>query len=411
MASAVLADVNINILAVNATDQQKDKDIKSYLPKELSGDDILDAGGLTVDYDVSQAAYYVYGTVGLAPKESRTFKIRVRDVWKISDEQVTDIKKQIDDGFSHVQNTDYAKTAEVRKEDLARRLDTILAQQSSATDVGKRIDNYRVYSKELEKVRNNALSVNYWRGKPDEPTTGVVKFIIDLENPTDKATVNKQPTYLPLEVKPEHIIDAQGFEYKYDAQKGQPYLSKEEELAPGEKKHYEVTLADIWKVPQTEIDNLKERTRKAYDLLKKTEYADSAKYLVDNIKTNLTKIEDSQAQQRSIKEHISAFRTNQEYFKSAQKDVESLEHLLQAVRENLERSILKNVLQKIKSLKDISQIAEAIIGTKPSINNAWKIITGIVIFVAIFTGLHFAIWGRRSRDAKLKKLEEDKKKV
>ena len=121
---------------------------------------------------------------------------------------------------------------------------------------------------------------------------------------------------------------------------------------------------------------------------------------LQKIESELDQIEKSQAQEKNIKEHISSFRVNEERYNLALKDVQTMEELLEAVRENLERSLLKNVLQKVKGLKSVSQIAEALFGIKPSINNTWKIITGIVIFVGLLTAVHFFIWGRRSKDIK-----------
>ena len=172
-------------------------------------------------------------------------------------------------------------------------------------------------------------------------------------------------------------------------------------------KCYDMGIIDVWNISQIDIDNLKDRAQKAFKLLEKTSYADSAKYLVANIKSNLEKIEASQSIQREIKEHISAYRTNSKYYESAKNDVESLEELLEAVRENLERSQLKNVLQKIKALRSVSEIAKAIFGKKPSINNTQKIILGIIIFVAIFSTTFFIIWGNRSKAAKLTEKKEE----
>src|SRR5690349_19477352 len=77
------AELNINILAVNGTNQPRDKEIHYSLPKELSAEDILDTAGLKSDYDVNAGAYVVSGTVSLGPKETKTFKVRIRDVWKV----------------------------------------------------------------------------------------------------------------------------------------------------------------------------------------------------------------------------------------------------------------------------------------------------------------------------------------
>ncbi len=409
----VYADVYINLLAVNGTDQPKDKDIKSSLPQELTAEDILDTAGLELDYDVNEGAYFVHGTVSLGPKETKTFKIRVRDIWQIEDSTVGDIKDQIEKNLNIVKDTEYYETGVVKQEYLKGRLDYLVEQQKlSAEDIGKRIDNFRVYKKELDEIRSDAVSVAYWRSKqPSAKESKLINYVIELKNPSDKETRTvKQNFYLPTEVKPEHLVNFEGFNFHYDVLKGQPYLTREEELKPGESKKYTVSILDIWSIPKENIEDLKERTRKAYKYLEHTEYNDSAKFLVANIKKNLEKIEAAQAQEQGIKEHISTFRDNEKRLEIAKKDVEALENLLIAVREKLERSRLRNVLERIKSLQSIADIAEAIFGKKPSPNNAWKIITGIVIFVGLFTMIHFAIWGKRSKDVKIKEEKEEEKK-
>jgi len=49
VSSYVSADVIINILSVNGTDQTKEKEISSKLPREITPEDVLDAGGLNVE--------------------------------------------------------------------------------------------------------------------------------------------------------------------------------------------------------------------------------------------------------------------------------------------------------------------------------------------------------------------------
>ena len=409
------ADLTVNILAVNGTDEKKEKKIHHLLPKELTAEDILDTAGLEVDYDINEEAHVLKGTITLEAKETRTFKVRVRDVWTIDEQEIKDIKDQIDEGLTRIEGSEYYETGVTKKETLLKRLNYIVSQQEEFSDnAQKRIDRYRIYDRELKEIRSNALSVSYWKSKPPSPDDGnVVKFVIEVENPSeDELKVVKQKHYLPAEVKPEHFVDTLGFDISYDALEKQSFLTKEEELRPGEKKRYDFSIIDIWKLDMQEVENLKDRARKAYKLLEKSEYGKSAEYLIGSIKANIERIEASQGQDENIKDHISTFRVNTKRYESAKKDVDALEDLLKALRENLERSMLKNVLQKIKSLESIADIAEAAFGTKPSMNNAWKIIMWIMICVGVFTAFHFTVWGKRSKASKItdvQKKEEEKK--
>jgi len=406
----VLADVYLSILAVNGTNEEKEKDIEEYLPAELKLNDILDTAGLELDYDVNRRAYYVHGKVVLAPKESKAIKIRIRDVWKIEKTEVQNIKDQIGTSFDRIQNSEYEEVGAIKKDALLKRLDYITKKQDEFADnVGKRIDTFRIYSDELKEIRDNSVSVKYWKTRaPSATETKIYTFVIEVENPDEKKKKTVEPKhYLPSEIKPEHIVDTQGFDIRYDGEKRQSFLTKKEELEPGEKKKYNIDVVDIWNVGENEIEDLRDRTKAAFKALETTEFAESASYLVKSIYTKLDLIDETQEVERGITEHISIYRDNSKRFDLAEKDVRALEELLEALREKLEESVLKNVLQKIQSFKSVADIAEAIFGTKPSINTTWKIIAGVVIFVGLLTMVHFVIWGKRSREAKLKKEDEE----
>jgi len=409
LAGPVFADVTINILAVNGTDKDREKNINYHLPQEITEEDVLDSAGLKLSYDVEKGAYAVIGRISLGPKETKTLKVRIRDIWVIDQGKINDIKTQIDESLKRIQSTEFAEVGVIRKEFLTKRLDYIFEQQERYADnVEKRIDSFRIYSDELNSIRNDAVSIEYWRTKPpDYDESNVVTFIIEAENPSkDHSRKYEHKHYLPSEVKPEHFVEIGDFDFKYDAERGQTYLVKEEEFEPAESKKYQISIVDVWKIDEQEIENLRYRTRNVYRLLEKTVYVDTAKYLVASIKRYLEEIEFSQSLDKNINEHISTFSKNEELFELAEGDVESLEQLLRAVREDLERSKLKNVLEKVKSVQSIVELARTVF-KKPEINTAWKIIMGIVTFVALYTIFHFAVWKRRSKDMKNENEEEE----
>ena len=116
-----------------------------------------------------------------------------------------------------------------------------------------------------------------------------------------------------------------------------------------------------------------------------------------------------------MKQHIGAYRLNEKRYAQTQDDVEKLEKILSLVRqkrlEELEKSRVRNVLQRLQALKGIEAISEAIFGKKISVNTTWRIIWATVIFVAIFTAIHFLTWWLRSQAAKVKELEKTANKI
>jgi hypothetical protein len=397
------ADIIINVLAINGAGEKRETPIRFVLPPDLKAEDIADTDGLTLQYDVNEGAYVAQGSVSLDPKATKAFRIKVRDVWRVTPQDVEAIKKQVDEAYDKLGRVgDQEKTDRLRRQ-LLDRLDFLVAQQTANTDtVEKRIDAYRIYEDRLNDIKRDALSVDYWRSNPDEAMAAkLVRMVIEVENPaTQPAQKIEEKQYLPVEVKPEYILNREDFDVKFDEEKQKPYLYKEEELAPGQKKRYEITIKDVWYVRQTEINYLKQRAKYALDFLKESRFEKTAQYLFDRAGEKLSSIEASQEIQREIYEHISAFRLNMRVFEGARKDVEDLEKLVAIYREELEKTKVKNVLQKVRSLKGVAEISDSIFKKKPKMNTTWQMIGWILLFVGIYTVIHFAIWSIRSAGRK-----------
>lgn len=408
-AVSVRADIIINILAVNGTDVTKVKEISELLPREIRQEDILDTAGLQTAYDVEMESYRVVGSVSLNPKESKTFRIRLRDVWRIDAGEIEQVRQQIDNSYQQVEGTEFFDTAKIKKDSLEQRLDYILNEQSrNADNAGQRIGRYRTYEKELAEIRNQAVSIKYWRSKPPSPDeASIFRLLLEAENPSASKTITEeQRHYLPKEVKPEHIVDNAGFEIRYDPLRGQSFLWKEETLEPGEQRRYEIGIIDIWKIRPQDMENLKDSAAETYRLLENTRYKENADFLVASIKRNLETIEQSQSVPKNIDSHIMDYRANLDYFKQASKDESALEDLLEVVREKLVRSRMENVLERIKSIKGVGDVSDYV-----TENNSWLTgdgqsilwIIGIVIGVIL---IGFFVFLSKSKDIKIEDTEE-----
>ena len=96
------AEVIINLLAVNPKDQRLEKSIDFSLPGEIKPEDVLDAAGLQIDYNVKDAGYFLHGMITLQSKETKTLRIKVRDVWRITGDQVIELRDEIDRGYKEM---------------------------------------------------------------------------------------------------------------------------------------------------------------------------------------------------------------------------------------------------------------------------------------------------------------------
>lgn len=403
------ADVIINVLAVNGKDEPQEKDIQFSLPGEIKPDDIVDTAGLQLEYNVKDAGYYLHGKVSLKPKETRTFRVKIRDIWSVSDEQVAEMKAEVERAYKEMGGERDPETAFKLRQKLLDKLDYIIEEQSQASgNVEGRIDTYRNHLQTLQSIRAKSQLIDYWRTDADvQVPDKVISYVINVENPGIKPKKVKQQHYLPKEVKPEYIVDRKGYEVRFDEKKGQPFLFKEDDFGAGEKRKVSIGIEDVWFVPENERKYVRNHAKYAIDNLQKSPFFETAKALYNDIVNNLDLIEALQAiQQSDIQQHIGAYRINAGRFEQAKKDLDALEKLLARFRADLEKSKIKNVMKKVQALKSLAKISEAIFDKKPTVNAAWTLIGGVMLFLAIFTIIHFVTWFLRS--SKEKKQEEVK---
>jgi len=399
------ANININLVVVNPAEKKtKDTPIKYYLPQELRAEDILNTSGLELDYDVDQGAYYIHGKTDMEPKESKTIKIEVKDVWRINPEEINLLKDQIENNVAMVEGKDYYEASVLLQERMIRKLDYILSQQNNYSDnVERRIEEYRAHVDVLREIRDNAFSLDYFRNpKSQSEQNDKVKFVVEVKNSSESETKKiQQQHYLPREVTAEDVLERQGFEVRFDSDKKQSFLAKEEEFKPGETKRYEIVIKDIWRIPPEQTETMREKTEKAMEELKASEYSGNASYLADSIVENLDEIEKTQKDKQDMKKYIGSARANKTRLQDAEKDFDKLSKLLAFVKskklEELEKSKVKNVLQKIQALRGVAALSAAIFGKRPSLTFTWKVIWGTIIFVAFFTAFHFFTWWQRSK--------------
>jgi hypothetical protein len=188
---------------------------------------------------------------------------------------------------------------------------------------------------------------------------------------------------------------------RYDQQKQQNFLFKQEELGPGEKKLYNVGIENVWSILQSDIDYYRYRSTYAKDFLKNSKFNETAVKLYDSINGHLESIEQSQQVTRPIEGHISAYRDNKDVLNLALNDLDVLEKLLALYREDLEKTKVGNVLKKIKTLNSLQNISKALFGKKLTVDRTFKLISYIAIFVGIITLIGYIIWLMRSKEKRI----------
>jgi len=181
--------------------------------------------------------------------------------------------------------------------------------------------------------------------------------------------------YLPVEVKPEHVINKADLDIAYDTQQGSYYMFGEYTLKPSETLEKEIELKDIWIIEQTEIEALRREAKETLSGFEKTAYADKSAALYKGIDGKLKEIEDVQARSLAANpdQHISNYRYCATLLKSVKSDL---------------------VMAK-------TMLAEA----KPQglAKLTWKIIIFIIVFLGVLGFGFYIIWQTQAN------LEADKK--
>ena len=403
------AQLSVNLIAVNAAeDEVKEIEVRHDLPPELEPTDVLDTGELKLNYDVNKKTYYVSGKVVFQPKESKTFKIRIRDVWRIPPEEIQELKDQLDANLELLKNHENYPAARATRDQMIAQLDFIAAQQEKYSDnVNRRIEEYRAYREMLEKLRTHIYSLDFLKYESkaiqeivDEKNT--VTMVLEVTNPHEDTRTIVEKHFLPAEIREENIVDKLDFEVRYDEKAEKAYLTKQEEFKPGETKYYRIVIDDIWQFPVSKAENLLGRAEATLTELKESIYAKSSVRLFAAIEKDVGEIEDSEnvTEELPVQEHIGLFRVNTHRYDEALKNYRRLEEMLAIVRakklEELEQKKVKNVLQRLKALRGLSALAEALFKKSISITVTWRIIMGAIIFVAVFTTIHFILWAKRS---------------
>lgn len=405
MTEAAFAQIAIKLVAINPSDTNKTIPVKFFLPKELKPEDIIDIGGFKMDYDVERGAYYIQDDISFQAKESKTFKVMVKDVWKILPQEIDLLKKQLGESLALLEKTSTYDMARQKHDHVLQRIDFIYNKQANyPNDAGRRIEEYRADLRELDQLRRDVFAIDYLEreAKVEEVQAQTIKFVIEVKNPSDtKTNTVNEKHYLPEEIREEHVLDSQGFAVRFDEKDNKAFLSKESKFAPNETKKYTIVLKDIWWLPLGKVDTVEERVKLAMDELSNSMYAESAEYLAQKIRDKLDLIRVSQVPEASVKKHIGTYRINMKRYQEADEDTTKLEQMMALVRakrlKELEEGKVKNILSKLKALRGLAALSDAIFKKKLSVTMTWRIILSVLGFIGFFTALNYITWMQRSK--------------
>jgi hypothetical protein len=440
------------IVANPSATETKTVPVKSYLPKGVEPEDIIDLGGFKVGYDFEQSLYYIYQDVSLDPKESVELAVEIKDIWIISNEEIESIQGHVDKITNVLEKTEYYQQAKILSDSILERLDEITHRQSAVgVSVEKRLSDYEMNVKTLSEVKRDLGALEYLAievgGLPGEKMIGeakvsavsvedidkskmdlgTIKFKIAISNPLGETRIVPLEYFLPKEVTPQFIVDKGDLEVGYNYSKGLHYVYKEEgiKLEPGQTKEFTVEIKDIWFIPEAQIETLKSHTEKLTALLRETDFKESSAFLGEGILTLLNEIIETQNKKGVAAErHIGDYRRNMEKLEEARKALAKLERMviqaggspgLTLIGKGIGGQRTEDRGQRteggLQGAKGMELLGKSIFrGKAPTITTTWKIIWLIVGFLALVSFLFFILWWTQIKVGAGKKKEEVERK-
>lgn len=123
-----------------------------FLPPEIKDTHIKKSDdGVSVLYDVESGKMKVQGDFDLDPSETISVSVSTEDIWEVTPEQISSIKRQLDEYMKVLEGTAFYAQAITLKADIDVALEKVTTLQSRAITPEERIRAYRESMVELDK--------------------------------------------------------------------------------------------------------------------------------------------------------------------------------------------------------------------------------------------------------------------
>lgn len=156
-----------------------------------------------------------------------------------------------------------------------------------------------------------------------------IRVINPLKTEKQKAVAT---ALLPSPATPADVVNSEGFEFDYDVAGKSYRIKKEVELNPAENRVLEVTIKDIWVIPEDETQKLSLHAKKLAEALKSSDKEETAGRLQGVIDEGVKNVVSRQAAYAvgavGPLDHIRAYEANLEAVSRVRRDVGVLENLV-----------------------------------------------------------------------------------
>jgi hypothetical protein len=381
--------------------------VSSVLPKPAKPADVTDAGGFEISYDVQNGYYAIRQEVVLAPREVRTFRLELRDLWVIPAEDLAALETHAGRLRDLLKGSRQSATAEELTELVLRQIGAMRERQNAAKlPEGRVVDHLRAWETNreiLQRVRKDLGVLENMvfgagkdpgslegaaRAQPDAipiefaagPVTNELTLKIRVTNPTERTQTLPIRRDLPMEIGPADVLDAGGLEALYDANRQVTYVFLAGiELGPRQERIFEVRIRDRWRLNQDRLDRLTGRATNLLSIAQSFKEYQSILSLAQGLVTELEALR-GETPAMGKAEYVAQARERDRRMQTAESKILRLEELFrpQEVQRKLPEASMLDV-------------------PRPSTKTTWLIIYIILGFLGIFSLLFFLRWYGKSR--------------
>ncbi|MDO8525380.1 MAG: hypothetical protein Q7S07_02710 [Candidatus Omnitrophota bacterium] len=140
-----VAPIELTVNAFNPSGTTKQyTDVKYILPQEVAPRYVIDRGGLEMGYDFARQSFYVYkDKVELAPSETKSYIIKIMDIWWIPAVELDALKGHTNNLMLLLKGTEYFDQAKPMADKITHSLDEVRDTQALKVPPDEHIAYYR----------------------------------------------------------------------------------------------------------------------------------------------------------------------------------------------------------------------------------------------------------------------------
>jgi hypothetical protein len=407
-AQAHAAKVVLRIEATNPRNVPQTREIRSNLPAGVGTNAIIDLDGMNLDYNLQKDIYQVYRNVELGPKETRTFRVEIRDIWRISEDKLDSLDQHAGSLAASLEDTDYAETAENLHQSVQETIEAIREEQkkNSIASGTRPVAHIAAYDANLEKLtsvkqdlahlENLVLGAGKDPGRivdpagdrpagagtaaprvgPEDYNTAIIELTVRNSSPNETRQIEVRHP-LPEEIGVNDVLDADGLEVAPDFKEGITYLVSDGlRLEPQESRTFTVRIRDKWNVNEPRIRSLEERVSGIRQRISAGESFPAVETALDEIKASLGRIRAREGPQELNERYV-------EFYRRQSRQIAALEKKLERI---------ESALEPAAGGQKLGFPVPA-----PSMKTTWLIIYIILGFLAVVSILFFLRWFSKSQ--------------